>query len=314
MFERFFLRFFFKSLYKKFVNQGWALISNAPRSLNIALPDFLVVYRIASFSKKDHVEVYGHRPENCSYFSFTVYDQLGLPVSSINDSEIFGNPFHLVVGRDLPQPDDDYYCLIYRVYRTNKKEIPSQPILVVNGKNILPVPDTDVFENTSLIARTIASRLEKRDLTIRQNFDFFCLPASSKMSGLFPNRDARYLVLFPKTDTLIVSGRFDTTARFTGFMVCDYKTTSTFDTLTSLDMPKRYTFWVSTSLRMAIKRGYQQDSCPLLLWPPTPMLVYREVRVDSCRGLFDKKIRENDWESARRVMGVYYPKVEYCGA
>lgn len=310
MFEQFFMRFFFKTLYKKYAGKGWALISNPPVLLNVALPDFMVVYRIASFRKKDRVEVYGYKPDNCSYFSFTTYDQLGMPVSKINDSHI-ANPFHLVVGQDLRKPDDEYYCLIYRVYRTNKKTIPTQPIIVINGKNILPVSDSEVYENTSYLSRKIESRLEKRNLTIQGNYDFFSLPPASRMSGLFPNRDAKYLVLFPKTDTIIVRGRFDTSARFTGFMVCNYKSTSTTDTLTYLDMPKRYIFWVSSSLKQAKQNGYKED-CPLMLWPANyPLLVYREVRVDSHRGLFDKRIQENDWVSACKIMGIYYPFVEY---
>lgn len=307
------MELYFKHLYKKYVNQGWKLISNAPKYMNIALPDFVVVYRLASFHSKDNVEIVGYKPSYFSYFSFTVYDQDGMNFDSISHSQIKDNLFHIKLGKDIKIPKDDYYCLIYRVYRTNTKIIPQQPIIVINNENILPIEESIIRDLTLDVSKEIIKFLTMRNLKISESYDFFSLPPSSKLIGLFPNPDARYLVLFPRiSQTLIIKGKLDRSSLFSGFMVCDYRTTSTIASINYLSMPTFYTFWVSTSYEEAIRKGYIKNT-PLLLWPQDgiPMLVYREVRINYSKGIFSKTLRANDSFAVKKAMGEFYPNVQY---
>jgi hypothetical protein len=104
----------------------------------------------------------------------------------------------------------------------------------------------------------------------------------------------------------------DKTALFTGFMACDYKSTSTIDSINYLNLPDKYTIWVSTDVNEALKKGYDRK-LPIMYWSKAdiPILVYREVRVNSNKGLFNRDIKENDWFSCKEALKRFYPVITY---
>lgn len=280
---------FFNRLYKKFQGQGWVLVSHAPTFLNVALPDTSVVYRISSFSSKDTVEIIGTVPHNAVYYSFYVYNNMGLPVGGYIDNDLTINHelnTFRVAFKDITS-DLSNYCIIYRVYTTDNKE-PLQPLIQINGDLIFSIPDKQVYETTLSTAPNIINFLSRREIVVKKRFEQFTSPPP-RLHGLFPNPDSCYMIVFPKPGHVtIIDGVLPPQIgrryplRFVGFMACDLKTTSTYASLSDRQLETKYRIYVATNKRDAIKTGWKTGD-PLLLFPKEDdmnIIVYREVHTD----------------------------------
>jgi len=324
MFRDFFLRLYFKNLYKKYLHQGWPLVCHAPKFLNIALPDFSVVYRLASFQKTDSVQIIGVPPHYYSYYSFYMYDDSGLPIGGISDQNItvVDGVYKLTVGKELPKPSTDYYCIIYRVYYKNFiQEEP--PIFLLNGLIVQPTPFSQVSKETLTMASSLTNRLTNRSIQIEDKSPYFIKPPDAKLNALFPNPDSKYMLLFPlSTDDYVlkITGKmpskigYNYPLRFVGFMSCNLKTTSTEACISYLELPSSYCIWVAKNKKQAIKAGWKDEKNTFIRWSSDdnaiPLLVYREVRIDN-KGLGNKNIKPLEVKSVEKALGKYYPNVEY---
>lgn len=314
-----FLKSFFNGLYKKFQNQGWALISHAPHFLNVALPDMSVVYRISSFSSRDTVKIIGTIPPNAVYYSFYVYNDMGMPIGGYVDNDLMINhewKTFRVHFKDLTSTVSRY-SIIYRVYTTDNKE-PLQPLIQINDDIIYPVPNKKVYETTRSITPTIINFLSRRDIVIENRFEQFALPPA-QLYGLFPNPDSCYMVVFPKPGHVTILhgvlppkiGR-QYPLRFIGFMACDLKTTSTYASISNQRLKTKYKIYIATNKKEAVKAGWTTED-PLLLFPKEDdmnIIVYREVRTDRT-GIASPVVKRKDANAAKKAMGRYYPIVQF---
>ena len=295
------LQWFFRGLYTKYKHRGWPLMSHAPSLLNVALPDFSVVYMMASFDPEDDVQIVGTPPKNCVYYSLYVYDDKGLPVLGYRDKDIpvMANGKYRIRFR---RPCKSTYCVIYRVYTTDNKAPPA-PMLAVNEKDI-PIEEPSVVREESKSASpSIVSLLSRRPIQIPRRFTQFTRP-QQKMTGLFPNPDSHYMVAFPKPGHVMkIRGRLppkigrEHDLRFVGFMASDVRTTSTYDSVSSRNLPSSYTIWVACNKDEAVATGWKKGVGTLLLFPHESdmnVVVYRKVIV----GL----VHEDD---------PYFPTIDY---
>lgn len=333
IFRHWLTRFFFQRLYHRYINKGWTIVCKSPDLLNIAFPDRSVQYYISSFIRESRVELRGNLPppSKVNFFSITLYDTLGLPVSSLIDSNIrsrFGrDEYRLKIGEDLLTSDDSTYCIIVRFYVNDPldQELHFEwlPDIIVDQNDcrdeLDKVPYPVLLQRTERVNQEILRFLSRRALTFLSEH-FFFVPSMKQMVSLFINNDARYMIAYPKRHKVIridgilppnISSRH--VLRFVGFMACNMRTTQTDDSSHSLS--NRYVVWVAYSVKSACIFGYDptHPSHHLLLWQKsntTPIIVYREVRTDR-RGIFSIS-NETERISAtecRRLMGKYYPVI-----
>jgi hypothetical protein len=298
-------------MYYKFLHKGWAVLSKAPKYLNVALPDFSVQYVLASFLKSDNVIIFGKIPK-ASYVSLTLYNTYGLPSSSIqltNQKE-----FRITIGKELKKPSSLLYVIIFRVYQPIENF--DYPNIELNGSVIKNIPKSQIKKNSLNISNEIVQVLSRKlNLSIDKNKKFF-LPYKAQMMGLFINPDAVYLIGTPSSNNVIkITGNLPShknkNIRFIGFMACNLTTTSTDSSIGWTELPKKYTIYVAFDEKDAIMYGYNPNTDKLLLWNKNnilPVIVYREVQ-HKHTGLFN--LKSNKWEDAKRIMKSYYPEITH---
>lgn len=316
MFELLLTRIFFAKLYFKYVHKGWSIISHAPKYLNLALPDFSVIYIISSFYKNDEIIIKGKLPK-ANYTSLVIYDSLGKPFSFIHltseNCDSNGN-FCIIIGKDLKRPNTLLYSIIFRIYQPINKNF-NYPQIICNNVILPTNKKIEIYKNTIQIQNNIKNVLSKKlNLSIEPKKKFF-IPLNAQKIGLFINPDAIYMVGSPSNENKVLSihgilpPNFNKNICFIGFMACNLKTTETNSSINWNNLSNVYSIYVAYSKEDAIKFGYNSNTDNLLLWNKdnkNPIIVYREVQLKHTN-LFD--IKTTDWQEAKKVMGIYYPNI-----
>lgn len=320
-------RVFFTITMRKYSRQGWIIVSSAPRLLNVAMPDFLVEYWVASFRKGDRPVLVGDVPTGVNYWAFTVYDNTGLPVSSVNDTCIRGH-YSICVGKDPLRfpPDVTDYCVVMRVYRKPCKKFDIStclPTIYLDHTIVPQVPWDVIQKNSSAVEQQIWKafghrHIERPPSTKRG----FFLPPPRHLASLFPNHDAAYLVAFPFSSRVLrLSWRLPSLShsdlRFSGFMTCDLKTTRTCSSCSREEWKNTpdgamITVWFGFTSRDALEAGMKTTD-RFLQWDTEctePIMVYREVRMKK-KGIFAIPPDNNEPLQAKQIMRSFYPLLEY---
>ena len=322
-------------------DEHWPLLSKSPSILNVAFPDFSIEYFMSSFSGSQTVHFEGIIPTELRYWSLTVYDSTGLPYEYWNDTHF---PNHKI-SLTLSNYPFMYYVVVIRYYfprgtPESSSLLPSSlPTVQVTNSlgEVIPirkVSDESRLKNSQSIEKklyTICSRqFANYNFDNVNKYQFF-LPNPSGMSLLFPNADAMYLMVFPKTNesfenkkavVLHVEGHLPKEIgrsyplRFTSFMASNLKTTRTDDSVSDSFLSPHFHLFVAYDSQDAQDVGWekQNPSHRLLLWSSTnenPVLIYRQVRTDR-NGIFSLKssTQNVDGSMVEKVMGsLYYPRV-----
>lgn len=312
-----FTRLYFYRLYYRYAHKGWSVISKAPKYLNLALPDYSVIYILASFFTYDRVFITGKLPI-ASYVSLVVYDTLGLPYSYIHltpencDKNL---NFNISINDTLRIPKSLLFCIILRVYEPDNKNF-AFPTIFVNHFKIQNILIKKIYDNTVQIQNDIKMIITKKlDLSIVPNAKFFN-PILTKKIGLFINPDAIYLVGSPsvKNKVILIKGKLPTynsypKISYIGFMACNLTTTETDSCVGWKELPNEYKIYVAFSKRDAKRFGYNSQNHHLLLWSlknEKPIIVYRQVQVQHTNIFY---MDSSDWKDAKNIMGHYYPKI-----
>lgn len=317
-------------------NEQWPLLSKSPCILNVAFPDFSIEYFMCSFSGSQTIHFEGEIPNELRYWSLTVYDSTGLPYEYWNDTHFPNNKISLTLS-NYPFM---YYVVVIRYYfpgvsPQSSSLLPSSlPMVQVTNSlgEVIPirkVSDESRVKNSQDIEKKMYAICSRQ--FANYNFDNvnkyqFFLPNPSGMSLLFPNANAMYLMVFPKTNddkvVIHVEGHLPKEIgrsyplRFTSFMASNLKTTRTDDSVSDSFLSPHYHLFVAYQSQNAQTAGWekQNPSHRLLLWSSTnenPVLIYRQVRTDE-NGIFSLKssTQNVDGSVVEKVMGsLYYPRV-----
>tara|TARA_B100001248_G_scaffold261818_1_gene254444 strand:+ start:62 stop:1078 length:1017 start_codon:yes stop_codon:yes gene_type:complete len=312
--------YFIGSLYKKYEAYYFPLMSKAPEFLNYAYPDFSVQYFISTFSKKETLFINGLIPlDKVNFFCITLYNKDGLPYFSKNDYQIVN--FNII--------DTDLDCieysetidilesssLIIRFYTKNKfknhdfyEYLPS-----LSTSKIFDVKN--IKKNSIKLGTLLQDRISRQnnfiDSEVLQN-NYFYKPNKSKLKNLFPNKDAEYLIAFPKTKIVLIKIKTEFFCqedfRFIGFMASNYQTTATDSSISLEESNHEYRIWICYSNDVCKLNIKQNDI--ILNWNNNnqyPILVYREVRIKD-EGL-KKLVNQVEPKYLRTIMN--YPEIEY---
>ena len=310
-------KYFIGSLYKKYEPYYFPLMSKAPEFLNYAYPDFSVHYFICTFTKKERINIKGIIPiTKINFFCITLYNKNGLPYFSKNDTEINilnkdSENFEYQESLEILESS----CLILRFYTKNK-------YIDYDFYQYLPsisTPKIYDMKNIKINSNKLGNLLQQK-ISNQNNFiesevlkkNYFYKPDKTKLKNLFPNKDAEYLIAFPKTKIALIKIKTELFCqedfRFIGFMASNYKTTATDNSISLEKSNQEYRIWVCYS-KDIYKLNIQQNDI-ILNWNENndyPILVYREVRI-KYKGL--KKL-ENlvNPDQLRTIMN--YPEIEY---
>jgi len=322
----------FDSIYKKYLNQYWPIIStldHSPPLLNIAFPDSSVTYYASFFNSKDNVLIYGTIPPNIYFWSLCMYDIEGNPIQSWNYSQFPTNKYLLELGPNFIIPPDGNYCIINRIYnQQNPFDEIYLPSIQIYHKNVKPVSDKDRITNSNYVQNLIwklfnfkyGNKSPYQLVPDVSNYHTFFLPSQLLLSSVFPNPSAKYLIVFPSTNnvikvkgTLYPSIGYNNTVLFISYMASDLSKTSTDISINFTQLAHEYTLYVAFSKIEAIKFGYNEKNDQLLLWSNDnqyPVLIYREVSISNNTPLFtlNNQTISIEGKDVENVMGIYYPK------
>lgn len=333
----------FSQLYSKFLNQDWPVvssISSIPPTLNVAYPDSSIIYYVATFNSSDMVVLSGTVPPNIYFFSIVVYDSLGLP-TSLNFTPSSNYNYELGLDATYKTPPGDY-CVIVRVYKTSNTPsiYPNYvPKISINGGKIpvKSVSNSQRIVNSNLIQELLwksfnsaYSSKTPTELFPNINVNEFFLPSVEQMASVFPNPNAKYLIVFPTSNNVIkVTGvlppsiGYNMSISFISFMASNMDHTSTDDSISFSKLGQKYTLFVAYSIQDAVKCGYNPLNDKLLLWKSDnkyPLLIYREVRPSSTNSIstdykalslftINNSLSPVNGSTVSKSMGIYYPQV-----
>lgn len=313
-----FFRLLMSAFYFYYRNKLWSIYSDAPSVGNIAFPDFSVTYYV-SFLTEPNIQVSGIIPENVNIFSISIYDTDAKIVYYFDDSQIIGNKNTYSLNmRELPYA----YAMIVRYY-LNKPENPAANNVcdsstlfsststcippkssisdyylpkVVNLATDKPFPVStfeERQENTESFSNFYMFFAKKRHIITHSSFNEFQKP-EAPTNMYFPNKRATYSTVRVKSadDVILIRGTIPpnvnrhSNIRYMGFMLCNYVTTETDNSIGTEYLRGDYTVFISTSVEKVEAFGYnkQNSSHAILLWNPTnkfPLIVFREVKINA---------------------------------
>ena len=350
----------FGPLYRKYLYQEWPIVSSVGKEkddnkLNTGFPDFSNIYYIASFEKKNQVVLEGKVPDNILFLSLTLYNNKGETIYSIDDKNLYQDTektyrveikhniiSYNKISDDIEEKLSETYCIIYRVYRT-EKTLPIYPTYVptinIGDKNIINVDDTSRIEDSNKLQDLIYKLSESKFKGIHKtntvdmneslknyfqkiNINEFFLPAKSQLSIVFPNHYSDHLFAFPKKSIVMkITGELpedigmNQKIRYIGFMACNFITTATDNCISYEDLKNTYTIYISFTKEDAVQNGYKDTEDKLLLWNKEnncPVVVFRVLFegkdvmfpfIDNTRHIYAGK-------ELKKLNNKYYPNVE----
>lgn len=341
---------FLSGEYYKYKGQEWPLVSSiatTPPTLNIAFPDKSIIYYIASFKGEDPVMLEGTFPPNIYFWSITIYDTTGAPVSSVSDTTFrSAGSYTIAIGpgfSNATESDGVYrikcptglYCAIMRVY----KSVNTPPILPylphISGVETTPVDDEARVKGSLSIQKMFQTLFTKKSegKTPEQMFPginpyAFFLPSQGQVDLAFPNPFAQYLMVFPKSASSMiqVTGKLQSNIgwnnndglRFVSFMAANMLTTATDDSVNfeELGGSGTYTIFVTKNPLDAKQAAMQQGlrNYKVIRWDATndfPVLIYRIVVVGSRPMTLNNSTASVDGTSVASALGEYYPVVTH---
>lgn len=348
----------FEPIYIKYLHKNWPIVSTISSDkenniLNVAFPDYSIIYYVASFKSTDNITLEGQIPPNIYFWSLTLYDNKGTIIHSIDDREFINekinneknysikikNKIIYYNGETKNLVLSDSYCIIQRVYKTDKTPTISPkfiPNISIIKKKIKDVNDEERKKDSNKLQSLLYKlfnhkfgKIKPEDFFIGVNVHKFFLPAKSQMSLVFPNPFAEYLIAFPtKSHVMKITGKLPPNIgfsnpeyRFLSFMACDFKTTATDECISHHDLPQEpqyYTIYVSFSEKNAENYGYKKTlGHKLLLWDSKtntfPVLIFRIVSVaEPETGIFaiDNDTKIVSGYDVKKKIGDFYPEVE----
>lgn len=300
-------------------NKLWSIYSDAPSIGNIAFPDYSVTYYV-SFLTEPNIQLSGIIPTNVNIFSITIYDTDAKIIYYFDDSQIIGDKnTYSITAKDLPYA----YALIVRYY-LNKPEnpvidnicdsdanshhssstcIPPKSSIsdyylpkIVNMDTNKQYPVSSLQErqeNTESFSKFYMFFAKKRQIITHSHFHEFHKP-EAPTNMYFPNKRAIYSTVRVKSpeDVIVIRGTIppnvnrQSNIRYMGFMLCNYLTTETDNSIGTEYLHGDYTVFVSTTMKNVQAHGYNKynTSHAVLLWHPTnqfPLIVFREVKINA---------------------------------
>lgn len=241
----------FGPIYNKYLHENWPIVSTiSPNKennienniLNVAFPDYSIIYYVASFKSTDNITLEGEIPPNIYFWSLTLYNNKGTIIHSINDREFINEKinndrkYKIGINNSKIQYNDitenlelsKDYCIIQRVYKTDKTPTISQDFI---SQDFLPNISIKNKENKEIEIKDVNDEERKKDSNKLQSLLYklfnhkfgkiqpeiffkgvdvhkFFLPAKSQMSLVFPNPFAEYLIAFPtKSQVMKITGK-----------------------------------------------------------------------------------------------------------
>ena len=298
----------FSCLYRRFSNLYWPIQSICDENekiLNIAFPDSSVLYFISSFHSKDNIILQGKIPKTLHLWNIGFYDSEGKIFHSIHDKSFPSQKFTISISEFIHEsssthvrsPKNSMFCVVLRFYLSKETLpiIPSfLPEIIVNKKKIKTLPYETRIKYSKHVESFFTSFFAKKNypIDVSYNIHEFFLPPKQQVDMFFPNPHAEYLVVFPsKHNVLKVEGSIPSnigfqndSLRYLGFMTCNLLTTSTDESLSFDELPKKYTLYVAFSQKNAERYGFNpNEDHKLLLWNlqtnKNPILVFRIVSI-----------------------------------
>ena len=230
----------FGPIFRKYLKKEWPIISSVSKdeknnTLNTGFPDFSCVYYIASFEKKNKVELDGEVPDNILFLSLSLYNNMGEVIYSVDDKNLYQNTnqntkknnykvkiednkiSYNEISKDIGEKLSDTYCIIYRLYKnvdTTTNDLNFIPKINIKDEVIVGVNDESRMKDSNklqdLIYRLSKNKFKKiiptntvdmneslKNYFLKININEFFLPAQSQLSLVFPNHYSDYLIAFP---------------------------------------------------------------------------------------------------------------------
>ena len=295
-------KYLFRSImyifYNYYKNNLWTIYSDAPTAGNIAFPDFSVNYYV-SFLTQKNIQISGYIPSNVNFFSITIYDTDADTIYYFDDNKVdkyVKNQFYSLVIRDLPRA----YCIIVRYYLKQKDTIISESEFyglprIMNIDNSTYYSQSSLKErkqNTDSLVSYYTYFVSKRNFLLQSNYNEFKLPINP-IQMYFPNKKALYSTLRVKSidDVIIIRGQLPiinrtTNIRFIGFMLCNYLTTETDNSISNDLLNTNFVLYITSTLKNATRYNYdaKNENHSLLLWNKNniyPIVICREVKINN---------------------------------
>jgi len=310
---------FFKKVCRRFKNKGWVLLCNPPKSLNLAMPEFSIFYFVSFFPAHQKIHIFGEVPYDYVYFSFYLYNDQGQVIGGINHwniqhlrEKIDNNhpetrkTYCLRMGIEFPIPCTSY-CLIYRVYSKYKIFPLPLPRIHIEKKEMYHLlPNSSIWnlkKQTWKMTPLLQKAIKRRNIpdTLPYRKDFFVCPKMHDKDTLFINPDATYFAVMLQTKWIHIRGNFpswdDDSIVFSGFIVCNAKTTETIACFTNMDLERSTTsffeFYVVPQKTMKKDRVFFSSSQKIIFYsclPEEVLIIYREISKKSSSEKELKKI------------------------
>lgn len=300
------------TLFHRYTRKGWVLVCHPPNYFNVAFPDLSARYWIAFFSPNDRVVVEGGVPLDCDYFSVHCYNSYGEWIGGLHDQDerlqhlpafclSFGeedgsssppqepsnhSTAPIRIGSNISSP----FCLIVRWYRSSSlgnadTEEWILPSLKVQGEVLRSSEWRDRYQTSRQWTTLVQRFLMLRPRTPPERYqreDDMVSPSFSDTRLLFPNPDAQYWILVPKTPVVQIHVQLVSpwTCRYAAFMVGNIRTTETIHGWKcDLSSGEKQTVYISPSMEMARQYGWS-DPIPLLLYSTTikeTLILFRQI-------------------------------------
>ena len=339
----------FLPIYYEYLNKEWPIISSInPQKkkciLNVAFPDYSIIYYVTSFLSNDNIMLTGKFPTDIYFWSLTLYDYKGNIIHSINDTLFPNKQYKISIQNNKIYYNDSFknielsksYCIIQRIYKTKTtpKVYPDYtPKILIENKKLETVSKKIRKDNSNRLEKLLYKLFNVKFGNIQPetffkgvNIHEFFLPAKSQMSLVFPNPFATYLIAFPtKNNTMKITGKLppnigfkNENCRFISFMACNFKTTATDMCISHYDLPKDYTIYISFYKKDAIQHGYNPKlGHKLLLWDSKtntfPVIIFRIVSVSKKPlGIFSMNNKNNiiSGKKIKRKIKDLYPVIK----
>ncbi len=336
-------RIFYNFYYKKYRNQYWPLVSyhrNDISVMNIAFPDNISIYHVASFSKDESVLLEGEYPENCLFWNITFYDNMGKVAHCVNESDFPKRFYRILVSKVKSKtsvyqiiPPSSFYAVIHRMYTVTdepftKRYLPTISLCFSNVSypsaeyrliNSIQFQDRfrfyvswyNFFDNFRLSSKF-------SDVDIHQ----FFVPSLKTLKNVFSNPQALYMIAFPKKNKImrihgiLPSIGHDCLIQYSSFMACDLSSFGTDSSVSYFSHYSDYNIYVCFKEKHDMLSKKISDRDTILTWEASntnPIVVFR-ILFSSFQEFSPKNIYSEsnvDHVKLQELFGNYFPQIFY---
>lgn len=336
-------RFFYNFYYMNYMNQYWPLVSyhrNDISVMNIAFPDNISIYHVASFSDKESVLLEGEYPENCLFWNLTFYDNMGKVTHCVNESD-FPNRFYRILVSKVKSktsvyqifPPCSFYAVIHRMYTVTDEPFTRRylPKISLCFSNVsYPSPEYRLMHSIQFQERfrnyvrwyTFFDKFRMSNNFWDVDMHQFFVPSVKTLKNVFANPQALYMIAFPKKNKImriqgiLPSIGHDCLIQYSSFMACDLSSFGTDSSVSYFSHYSDYNIYVCFKDRLQSFSTKLSERDSVLTWEndnKKPMVVYRLI-FSSFQEFSPKKIYSGqnvDHIELKDLFGIYFPQIFY---